>query len=94
MPRKETALTREEIILLVKEKQLKQAKAAKLLNVSVRQIKRLCQHYRQYGVEALYSKRRGLPAKNRISTRIQKSSAIGTNKIYRFWTYFSSREIS
>lgn len=52
-------IDRTQIIEQVKQKQLKQADAAKVLGVSVRQVKRLVRSYRQYGAAGLISKRRG-----------------------------------
>jgi transposase len=59
-------LSRLEVIQRVCRKSLKQRQAAELLNLSTRQIKRLCKAYRQAGGAALVSKRRTLPSNNRL----------------------------
>jgi transposase len=59
-------LSRLEVIQRVCRKSLKQRQAAELLNLSLRQIKRLCKAYRRKGAQSLISKRRGLPSNNRL----------------------------
>lgn len=63
-------LSRLEVIQRVGRKTLTQARAADLLNLSLRQIKRLCKAYQAAGASALRSKRRGLPSNNRLPAEI------------------------
>src|SRR5437868_3636520 len=59
-------LSRLEIVQRVCGKSLTQRRAAELLKLSLRQVKRLCQVYRQQGAASLISKRRGRPSNNRL----------------------------
>jgi transposase len=59
-------LSRLEVIQRVCRKALTQRRAADLLSVSVRQVKRLCRAYRREGAAALASKRRGRPSNHRL----------------------------
>lgn len=52
-------LTRCDVINRVCNKELKQAKAAEMLTISIRQIKRLCRSYRQEDAHGMISKKRG-----------------------------------
>lgn len=54
------------VIEAVRERRLKQSKAAKRLSLSVRQIKRLVRAHKRRGARALVSKRRGRPSNRRI----------------------------
>ncbi len=55
-----------EVIKRVKDGGLKQAHAAKLLGLSVRQVKRLCRRVREQGRQGLVSRRRGQASHRRI----------------------------
>ena len=55
-----------EVINRVKDGGLEQAHAAKLLGLSVRQVKRLCRRVREQGWQGLVSRRRGRPSHRRI----------------------------
>lgn len=55
------------VIEAVREKRLKQSKAAQRLGLSVRQIKRLVRAHKRRGARALVSKRRGRPSNRRIA---------------------------
>jgi transposase len=68
---KQAALSREEVIELVNDKCLKQSKAAVLLGISVRQIKRLCRDYRLQGTKGLISKKQGQSSPNHIPANIK-----------------------
>ena len=46
--------------------ELRQARAAELLGVGVRQVKRLVRGYRSFGAASVVSRRRGKPSNNRI----------------------------
>jgi transposase len=65
-------LNRHDVIARVCKRELKQSKAAQMLGISPRQIKRLCHHYRKQGVLSLVSKRRGKPSNNRIPEAIRQ----------------------
>ena len=56
----------------VKGKTLSQAQAAAQLDLSIRQIKRLCRRLRDQGPSGLISKRRGLPSKRRIGAEVRE----------------------
>jgi len=60
-------LSRLEVIQRVCRKTLRQRRAAELLGLSVRQVKRLCREYRREGAASLVSKRRGRPSNNRLA---------------------------
>ncbi len=55
------------VIEAVREKRLKQSKAAARLGLSVRQIKRLVRAHKRRGARGLVSKRRGRPSNRRIA---------------------------
>lgn len=59
-------LSRAELFARIKEKRLTQIKAAEILNLSLRQVQRLYAGYKQAGVKALISKKRGKPSNNRL----------------------------
>jgi hypothetical protein len=60
-------LSRLEVIQRVGRKTLTQARAADLLHLSLRHLKRLCKAYQAAGAQALISKRRGRPSNHRLS---------------------------
>ncbi len=63
-------LSRLEVIQRVRPKTLTQRRAASLLGLSVRQVKRLCRAYRREGAAALVSKRRGRPSNHRLPEEV------------------------
>jgi hypothetical protein len=63
-------LSRLEVIQRVGQKSLTQARAAELLNLSLRHVKRLSKAYQAAGASALISKRRGLPSNNRLPAEV------------------------
>jgi transposase len=63
-------LSRLEVIQRVGRKTLTQRQAADLLNLSLRQVKRLSKSYQAAGASALISKRRGLPSNNRLAAEV------------------------
>ena len=71
----QTELSRLEVIQKLKNKQLKQVDAARLLNLSARQMRKLQRRYEQYGAAGLVSKRRAKPSNNRLSEAL-KSQAV------------------
>ncbi len=60
-------LRRLEIMARMKEKRMSQIKAAEILGISPRQIKRLWKRYRESGPGGLVSGHRGKPSNNRLS---------------------------
>jgi len=67
-------LTRLEVMQRLKDKRLIQKEAAKLLGLSIRQIKRLWQKYQKQDAKGLISKRRGVPSNNRIDAGVSQQA--------------------
>ena len=65
-------LSRLEVMQRLKDKRLIQKEAAKLLGLSIRQIKRLWQKYQKQDAKGLISKRRGKPSNNRIDAGVSQ----------------------
>lgn len=65
-------LTRLEVMQRLKEKRLSQKEAAKLLGLSVRQVKRIWRKYKQDEAKGLVSKRRGQPSNRRLDEEISR----------------------
>jgi transposase len=66
--------TRLEVIQRVAEKQLKQRKAAEVLKVTERHVRRLLSAYRRSGAEGLVSKRRGKPSNNQLKGEVKQEA--------------------
>lgn len=66
LPMSQRELSRLEVIQRVCRKVLTQRRAADLLSLSIRQVKRLCRAYRREGAASLVSRRRGRPSNNRL----------------------------
>ena len=66
-------LSRLEVMQRLKGKRLIQKEAAKLLGLSIRQIKRLWQKYQKQDAKGLISKRRGKPSNNRIDAGVSQT---------------------
>ncbi len=60
-------ITRLEAMQRIKDKRLTQKEAGRLLNLSVRQIKRLYRAYKAHGAQGLISARRGKPSNNQLA---------------------------
>ncbi len=60
------------VIQRVVDGEVPQARAAKLLDVSVRQVKRLCRRVRDEGPAGLISRRRGVPSNRRIAPDVRE----------------------
>jgi len=69
-------ITRLEAMQQIKDKRLTQKEAARMLSLSVRQIKRLYRAYKAQGARGLVSQRRGKPSNNRLDAETQQK-AIG-----------------
>ncbi len=60
------------VIKKISKKELKQYAGAKLLQLTVRQVRRLVKAYRHKGAEALISKHRGRPSNNRHAIAVKE----------------------
>ena len=67
-------LTRLEAMQRIKDKRLTQKEAARMLSLSVRQIKRLYRAYKAQGARGLVSQRRGKPSNNRLDAETQQKA--------------------
>ena len=63
-----------EVMQRIEAKGLKQKKAAEMLRVSERHIRRLLRAYRQLGTEGLVSKRRGKPSNNQLKRALKQQA--------------------
>jgi transposase len=72
-------VNRLEVMQRLKEKNLNQREAAKIVGVSVRQVKRMIKAYREKGAVGLVSQRRGRASNNRLNeaTRVQALDLLG-----------------
>jgi hypothetical protein len=71
------------VVEAVREKRLKQSRAAQLLGLSVRQIKRLVRAHRAEGARGLICKRRGQPSNRRIERAEQECVMATVREHYR-----------
>jgi len=67
-------ITRLEAMQRIKDKRLTQKEAARMLRLSVRQIKRLYRAYKAQGARGLVSQRRGKPSNNRLDAETQQKA--------------------
>ena len=67
-------LNRLEIMQKLEEKRMRQKEAARILSLSIRQVKRLLKSYRRDGAQGLISKRRGQMSNNRLSKETCKKA--------------------
>ena len=67
-------ITRLEAMQRIKDKRLTQKEAARLLSLSVRQIKRLYRAYKTQGARGLVSQRRGKPSNHRLEAETQQQA--------------------
>jgi len=74
LPMSTKELSRLEVMQRLKDKRLIQKEAAKLLGLSIRQIKRLWQKYQKQDAKGLISKRRGTPSNNRIDAGVNQKA--------------------
>jgi len=65
-------IERHHVIKRCLEEKLPRAKAAAMLNISIRHVKRLLSAYRKHNTKALISKRRGKPSNNKIPEIIKQ----------------------
>ena len=71
-----------EVIRRVLERRLKRVKAAQVLGVTTRQVRRLCDSYQREGAAALVSKRRGQPSNHRLSEDLQRRAVALVRDLY------------
>lgn len=73
-------ISRLEVMQRLEEKSLVQKEAAKILRVSVRQVKRMFKAYREQGAAGLVSQRRGRASNHRLkeTTRLQALDLLGS----------------
>lgn len=64
-------LDRVKVIQAVSQRHLTQAEAARQLQLSIRQVKRLVRRFRAEGAAGLASRRRGRPSNNRIAVEVR-----------------------
>ncbi len=67
-------ITRLETMQRIKDKRLTQKEAARMLDLSVRQIKRLCRAYKARGAKGLVSARRGKPSNHCMNEQVQQQA--------------------
>ena len=77
------AAKRLEIVLCVEKGMLSCAEGAKQLGVTERQLRRIRKRYGTEGIGGLVSKRKGFPAKNRISEGLKQSVSALVKKRYQ-----------
>ena len=83
LPMSKRELTRLEAMQRIKDKRLTQKEAARILNLSVRQIKRLYRAYKAQGARGLVSQRRGKPSNNRLEAETQQKAIDLLTEHYR-----------
>jgi transposase len=67
-------ITRLEAMQRIKDKRMTQKEAARMLNLSIRQIKRLFRAYKAQGAKGLVSTRRGKPSNNRLDAGVAQEA--------------------
>jgi transposase len=67
-------IDRLEVMQKLDGKQMSQKEAARILQISTRQVKRLLQRYREYGAVGLISKQRGRKSNNQLSAETKKKA--------------------
>jgi len=78
----------------LKNKKIKQREAAKILALSIRQIKRKLKKYRKFGVASLMHKNRGRPSNNRLDEKlIRKILELVRTKYVDFGPSFAAEKL-
>lgn len=67
-------LTRLEVMQRIQQKRLTQKEAAGMLDLSIRQVKRLYRAYKARGAQGLISARRGKPSNHRLSAEVEQQA--------------------
>ena len=70
----EKEISRLEVFSKLSIRKLSQAKAASLLSISKRQVKRLYKRYKSQGAKGLISRKRGKKSNNRLSEDLRKQA--------------------
>ena len=65
-------ITRLETMQRIKDKRLTQKEAARMLDLSIRQIKRLYRAYKAQGARGLVSQRRGKPSNHQLDAEVRQ----------------------
>ena len=65
-------ITRLETMQRIKDKRLTQKEAARMVDLSVRQIKRLYRAYKAQGARGLVSQRRGKPSNHQLDAEVRQ----------------------
>src|SRR3954469_24971466 len=76
-------LDRLDVIRRVIRRELRQGKAAKMLGLTARQIRRLCVAYRKQGPAGLASLKRGRPSNRRLAVALQEQAIAVVRERYR-----------
>src|SRR3954451_7985351 len=71
-----------EVIRRMLERRLKRVKAAQILGITARQIRRLCDAHERDGAAGLVSKRRGQPSNHRLSQDLQRHAVALVRDLY------------
>lgn len=88
-------LSRLEVIQRVCRKTLTQRRAATLLALSVRQVKRLCRAFKRSGASALVSRRRGRPSNHRLRPELLGAArALLRERYYDFGPTLAREKLS
>lgn len=88
-------LSRLEVIQRVCRKALTQRRAAELLSVSVRQVKRLCRAYRREGTAALASRQRGRPSNHRLRPEaVERARELLRERYHDFGPTFAREKLA
>jgi hypothetical protein len=80
MSRKE--IDRLEVVRRVLEGRLSQVKAAELIGLSTREVRRLCTGYEQDGPMALASRKRGRPSNHRLPVELELRATSIVRELY------------
>ena len=88
-----TEIDRLEVVQRVLEHRLTRVKAAELMGLKERQVRRLCAAYEAEGAGGLVSRRRGRPSNNRTDAGLQEQAMTLIRERYqRLWPDAGHRE--
>jgi len=65
-------LSKLEVMQRLSSKRMSEKEASQILNLGIRQVKRLLKTYREVGAAGLVSKQRGQPGNNRLTERVKQ----------------------
>jgi transposase len=93
-PMKQKELERKRLLDKIQDRILLQREAAETLMVSERHVRRLLKQYRELGIDAVISKRRGKPSNNRIPDAMKaKVIALLTSRYHDFGPTFALEKL-